>query len=325
MASPVKKVLRKSPVLKCPAFGCLKGVPAVNVTRGCLHRCSYCYARSFPETPQGEVHLYDNLPQKLSREITSRRRLPQMVTFSTASDLFQPHPEILKITYLSLKVLLEAGIGVSFLTKGRISGEFWDLFAAYQGLVKARFGLVSLSLTYQGLFEPRTANPYLRLRQIERANLLGLEPRVRVDPVVPGITDQPEEIFKLLRTLKNVGVEEVSVSYLVLRPGVIRQLRRELPNEVFVSLLKAYEGMPWCRVITSATTKLAKKNLREEGYRIFRQIGEELGLKVRICGCKNPDLPFEPCFPWEGFFKGKLKQGELFGTNITGVQTDDPC
>ena len=237
-----------------------------------------------------------------------------MVTFSTASDLFQPHPEILKTAYAALKTLLEAGIGISFLTKGRISAEFWELFSAYPELVRARFGLVSLSLTYHQLFEPRTANPYLRLRQIEKASLMGLKPAVRIDPIIPGFTDDQEEIYKLLRALKNTGVEEVSLSYLVLRPGVVRQLRREIPAEVLSPILKAYRDMPWSRVITSATTKLARKHRRKEGYRIFQQIGEELGLRVRICGCKNPDLPFEDCLPWDLSRKQDRRpiQGKLF-------------
>ncbi len=315
MVETVKKVLRKSPVLKTPAFGCLQGIPAINITRGCLHRCAYCYARCFPETPSHGVFLYQNLPEKLAKEISSRKKrglLPDVVTFSTASDLFQPHPEILKITHCSLRLLLEEGINISFLTKGRITNEFWELFALYPDLVEARFGLISLSLTYHSLFEPRTANPYLRLRQIEKASLIGLKPSVRIDPVIPQISDRPEKIFKLFRSLKNVGVKEVSVSYLVLRPGVMKQLRQELPRDIFFSILRAYQGVPWCQVITSATTKLVQKERREEGYKLFRQIGKELGIRVRVCGCKNPDLPYESCFPWGFSSRKRLSQGRLF-------------
>ncbi len=311
---PVKEISRRSQILKAPAFGCLKGVPAVNVTRGCLHQCVYCYARSFPETPSNEVHLYADLPERLAKEIASRQRrgrLPAVVTFSTASDLFQPHPRLLETTYQTLKLLLENGISVSFLTKGRLSREFWELFRAFPGKVKARFGLVSLSPTYHQLFEPRTASPFLRLRQIEKALHLGLEPTVRIDPVIPEVTDKEEEIESLLRHLAALGIKEVSVSYLVLRPGVKRQLKKELPLSLYQRLLSAYRGMPWTRVITSATTKLVRRQRREKGYRLFREIGKTYGLEVRVCGCKNPDLPFEDCSPWKIEQKGP-QQEELF-------------
>ena len=311
---PVKKVLRRTPVLKKPSFGCLKGVPAVNLTRGCLHRCVYCYARTFPETPTNEVHLYANLFEKLEKEVLRRQRrgtLPGTVTFSTASDLFQPHPEILALGFKTLRFLLEKGVTVSFLTKGRISGEFWDLFRDFPAQVKPRFGLVSLSLTYHRYFEPRTAQPYLRLRQLEKAASLGLSPAVRLDPVIPYLTDREEAILSLFRRLKNAGVKEVAVSYLVLRPKIVKQLGRELPREIFFKILPAFSGMPWVKVITSATTKLVKKSYREEAYRLFREIGRAEGLKVRICGCKNPDLPYEDCLPWEKEERG-WRQKELF-------------
>ncbi len=317
---PVKEIPRRSRILKAPAFGCLRGRPAINVSRGCIHRCVYCYARSFPETPENEVHLYVNLPEKLAQELTSslkKGKKPEVVTFSTASDLFQPHTNLLKVTYRCLRLLLEEGVTVSFLTKGRISREFWELFQAYPDLVKARFGLVSLSPTYHHFFEPHTAPAFLRLKQIEKALCLGLETAVRIDPVIPGITDSEEQIESLLRHLASVGIKEVSVSYLVLRPGVKRQLQKELPAKVYVPVLRAYQGMPWTRVITSATTKLVQRSRREKGYRLFREIARAYGLKLRICGCKNPDLPYENCLPWE--VTSRPQQRELFNLrNLNG-------
>ncbi|WP_168719634.1 SPL family radical SAM protein [Thermosulfurimonas marina] len=298
----LRKVLRKSPILKPPAFGCLRGVPSINLTRGCLHACVYCYARAFPETPEREVWLYANLPEKLREELRRRKargKVPPAVTFSTASDLFQPHPEIQKKALEVLRLVLEAGLAVSFLTKGRLPEEVFSLLANWRQRVRPRVGLVASVPEYHRLFEPRTAPPALRLRQLERLSALGLSPAVRVDPVIPGLTDRQEVVEALFRRLSAVGVREVSVSYLVLRPGVLRQMARELPAGLLREILKFYRGEPWQKVITSATTKLARKEIREKGYRIFREIGRLYGIRVKICGCKNPDLPFEDCLPWE--------------------------
>ncbi|WP_218969823.1 SPL family radical SAM protein [Thermodesulfatator atlanticus] len=315
----VVAVNRKSAVLKAPAFGCLKGIPAVNVTRNCLHQCVYCYARTFPETPQKEVHLYANLPELLRQELARgklRARLPKAAAFSTASDAFQPHGAILKTTLKAMELLLKYGVMVSFLTKGRIPKECWSLFAEYQGLVKARFGLVSLDLSYHKLFEPHTASPFLRLRQVEKAARLGLSPQVRVDPVIPGITDSPETIESLMRHLAGAGVAEVSVSYLVLRPGLARQMPKRLPPDIWRPIHLAFKGEPYTNCITSARTRLARLEIRKKGYKLFREIGKAYGISVRVCGCKNPDLPFEYCAPWEVTSRpaqGYLKQRNLFG------------
>jgi len=298
----LREVFRKSAVLKSPAFGCLRGIPSVNLTRGCLHACVYCYARAFPETPKGEVWLYKNLPERLREEIQRRKargNLPSAVTFSTASDLFQPHPKIQKMALTVLRLVLEAGLTVSFLTKGRLPEEVFPLLVDHRERVRPRIGLVALGTDYHRLFEPRTAPPAVRLRQLERLAALGLSPAVRVDPVIPGFTDREEVVEALFRRLSAAGVREASVSYLVLRPGVVRQMAWELPAGLLREILKFYRGQPWQKVITSATTKLARREIRKRGYALFREIGRLYGIKVRICGCKNPDLPFEECIPWE--------------------------
>ncbi len=70
------KEKRKTHILKPPAFGCLNGIPAINITKGCFHSCVYCYARGFTDAPpRGEVHLYETLPEMLERELERKRRL----------------------------------------------------------------------------------------------------------------------------------------------------------------------------------------------------------------------------------------------------------
>lgn len=310
----VKKVVRKSTLLKAPAFGCLQGVPSLNLTRGCLHRCVYCYARAFPETPDQEVHLYTNLCEKLRGELDAPRRRKEisLVTFSTASDLFQPHPEILDMAFGLLRLVLARGIRISFLTKGRIPEKIWSLLQEYKPLVSMGFGLVSLSAAYHRAFEPFTAPPYVRLRQIEKSAKRGWRPKVRLDPLIPGLTDHEEALESLIRHLAQCGAEEVTASYLVLRPGVLRQMSREGPRKVLEKIMPYYKGQPWQRVITSATTKLPQREIRKRGYQILKEIGRAYDVKVKICGCKNPDLPFESCVPWETNEKHPPRQGNLF-------------
>jgi DNA repair photolyase len=62
--------IRKGRVLTASDFGCLKGIPTLNVTNGCLFQCAYCYARGYSQAPRrGEVRLYVNLPDLLKKEL----------------------------------------------------------------------------------------------------------------------------------------------------------------------------------------------------------------------------------------------------------------
>jgi DNA repair photolyase len=118
----VIKEKRKGSLLKTATFGCFKATPSINITRGCIHSCAYCYARDFRDAPPlGEVHLlYENPPEVLERELDRKRKSPSWVSFSAASDPFQAIDEVHEISYRTMKMLLERDIGISFLTKGLI-------------------------------------------------------------------------------------------------------------------------------------------------------------------------------------------------------------
>lgn len=293
---------RKTRVLKPPAFGCLSKIPSINITKGCAFSCVYCYARGFTNAPpDGEVYYYRNLLDILERELEARSRrgrLPEWVTFSTASDPFQPFEETLKLAYEVMEGLLRRGVGISFLTKGYIPDEFVGLFSSYRDRVKARIGLVSIEASYRDLFEPRSAPPEKRLDNIRRLKEAGIDVAVRMDPIIPGITDGIEGVEGLLKEVSRTGVKEVSASYLVMRPFLRGQMFRGLPVEMARGILRSYHGQPYQRVITSAKTRLLPKELRERGYRMVKTLARAYGLECHICGCKNPDLKWEFCNPW---------------------------
>ncbi len=311
--SPLRLIYRsrKTGPLKPPEFGCLRGTPSVNITVGCAHQCVYCYARGFRDAPpRGEVHLYTNLPEVLEMELERRRRLPKWVSFSTASDPFQPLDEVLETTYRTMLLLLERGIGVSFLTKGIIPEEFIRLFQRHRRLIKARIGLVSPEPLYRRLFEPHTATFEERLKNIQNLCEAGIETSVRIDPVVPNFF-RDDQMELLLKMVKDAGVVAVSVSCLVMRPTIMRQFTEELPEGVWRPLLGLYRGRPWQRVITSARTALLPPELRLRIYRTVKKLAESEGLECRICGCKNPDLKREYCNPWVDN-SWHQRQGQLF-------------
>lgn len=292
------KEIRKSTVLKPPAFGCLKGVPSINITRGCMHGCVYCYARGFTDAPpKGEVHLYENLPEMLEAELNRKKRIPSWVSFSTASDCFQDIDEVLKTTYECMRLLLQRGIGVIFLTKGYIPQEFIELFKKHRDLTKARIGIVSLGDNYKKLFEPNTASPSERLINIKNLIYAGVEVSVRIDPVIPSVTDRTEHLVPLLRSLKEAGVKKISANCLVMRPSIV-EFFNEIPSLLSRRILGFYRGQPWQTVITSAKTKLLPAGWRIAFYKRIKSMADPLGINCLICGCKNPDLPWEYCSPW---------------------------
>jgi len=294
---------RRSRLLKVPDFGCLRGIPSINITRGCMHSCIYCYARGFPDAPpEGEVHVYSNIPALLADEIERKRSHPRWVSFSTASDAFQPIDEVLDCTFRTMSLLLRAGIGVSFLTKGEIPQDFIDLFKKSPSLVRAKIGMVSLNEQYWRLFEPNTAHPLKRLHNIRSLISAGISVGVRIDPIIPfysynegGVEGSIEHLMKRLHAS---GVRDISISHLIMRQHIMNHIMHTLPFKDAERIISLYRGQPWQSVITSARTKLLPGDIRTRDIGIFRDIAHRYGIQCRACGCKNPDLRWEPCHPW---------------------------
>lgn len=288
--------IRKGRVLTPAHFGCLDGIPTLNITNGCLFQCTYCYARGYSQAPQkGDIHLYVNLPKLLKEELSKKRVIPPWVILNTSSDCFQSHPDILRVTYEVIQTLLDHQIGFSFLTKGVIPQKCIDLFGQSPDKVLAQIGLVSLSNRYWKEYEPNTPSPEKRLENIQRLKEIGITPEVRIDPIIPFVTDIEAEIEFLFETLRRLGVKKVTLSYLHLRPAIQEQLMRELSplhQRVMESCFKTQE---WKTVGSSSRTKLLPRPVRERGYARIKEIAQRVGITALVCQCKNPDLKGDLC------------------------------
>jgi DNA repair photolyase len=288
--------LRKGKILTPARFGCLEGIPTLNITKGCLFECAYCYARGYSQAPpKGEVDLYVNLPDLLREELLRKKVIPRWVILNTSSDCFQHHPDILNMTYEVIRILVDRGIGISFLTKGLIPHRFLDLLRISPEKVLTQIGLVSLSERYWKEYEPGTPSPEKRLENVQRLNEIGIVPEIRVDPIIPFVTDTEIEATALFARLQKMRVKKVTLSYLHLRPAIQRQLMRELSpvhRKIMESCFKARE---WKAIGSSTRTKLLSKTIREKGYRRMKEIGQGFGITASVCQCKNPDLKADLC------------------------------
>jgi len=294
----IVEIERKSPVLHKAQFGCLRDTFTLNVTRGCEFMCVYCYARGYPNAPPpGEVFLYENLPEKLASELDRpgiRARI-HWVAFNTASDCFQTHPAVQDVAFRAMGMLLDRSIGFSFISKGRIPDRFIELFSHYPLLVHPTVCLVSVQARYQEVFEPHAATPSERIRNVERLKSAGLKVDVRVDPIIPFLTDEEKSIYELCRALAGQGLEKITLSYLHLRPAVLDQLRQELPRTEYQLLRSCFGNRPWKKGGAFTQSRLTALAIRKKGYERFKAVAEGFGISTRICACKNPDMEGQLC------------------------------
>jgi len=294
----VRFIERRGAVLTPSGLACLAGVPTVNVTSGCAHGCVYCYGRGYSQYPGEDVVLvYRNTADRIGSELARKRRRPPAVYFCPSCDAFQPHDAVLEQSYRSMAVILDAGVGVEFVTKGAIPDRFLDLFSRHRGRVSAQVGLTTLDDGLRATFEPGAASVSERLRSISRLKDAGVSVAVRADPLIHGVTDGDPDLAALMAACRERDVTDVAASYLFLRPAVTAGLKRHVADRALVDLILApyAQGVHFVLRGGAGGGLALPEAIRRAGFDRLNQLAAEHGLQVHVCGCKNPDVASGRC------------------------------
>jgi DNA repair photolyase len=226
-----------------------------------------------------------------------KRKKPTTVYFSPSSDPFQPIPEVLDTAYDVFKLLLELETGVAFVTKGRIPERHRKLFAACAPLVQGRIGLITLDPKIAVEFEPFAATPEVRLAQVAELIGAGIPIEVRLDPILPGVTDGADCLQSLCAALARVGVRRIAASVFFLRPAVIGSLRRHVKNKTMLKNLLDHfaSAEPLAIHAENSRVRALPTGARVEIMERLKSIARGHGLEVLVCACKNPDIASGSC------------------------------
>ena len=105
-----------------------------------------------------------------------------------------------------MRVLLEVGVEVAFLTKGVAGERFIELFARTPHLTFAQVGITTLQCSLSAKIEPDAASPSQRLSGIASLTRVGVSVTARLDPLIPDVTDTRESLVTLLSELRRVDI-----------------------------------------------------------------------------------------------------------------------
>ena len=294
----VRFIERRGAVLTPSGLACLAGVPTVNISNGCAHGCAYCYGRGYSQYPgEGTVLVYRDTAARVAAELKQKRRKPVAAYFCPSCDAFQSLDAVLEQSYRSMAAILEAGVGVEFVTKGAVPDRFLDLFSRHPGRVSGQVGITTLDEALCRTLEPGAAPVAERLRSISRLKEAGASVSVRVDPLIHGVTDGDGDVAALMAACRERGVTDMAASYLFLRPAITSSLKRHVADRVLVErILAPYaEGVRFALRGGAGGGLALPEAIRRAGFERLKQLAAGHGLQVHICGCKNPDVARGRC------------------------------
>jgi DNA repair photolyase len=202
----------------------------INAYRGCSHACSYCFARPTHEylgMNTGEdfdrrIVVKVNAVERVRAELAPARWAGEHIAMGTNTDPYQRCEGKYRLTQGIVGELSAAANPFSILTKSTLILRDLDLLkeAAQRTDVRANFSIGTLDEGVWRLTEPGTPHPRRRVEAVARLNEAGIPSGVLLAPVLPGLSDRPDQIEAVVKACVEAGATFISPLLLHLRPGV---------------------------------------------------------------------------------------------------------
>lgn len=196
---------------------------SLNPYRGCMHGCSFCYARPTHEYLglsagldfETKIFVKKDAPELFRQWLCRRSYRPDPVMMSGVTDCYQPVERSLEITRGCLQVADASGQPMCITTRNALVRRDLGLIGsmATRNLIRVAISIASLNQSLTKLLEPATSSPAARLAVIRELSAAGIPVHVTVAPVIPGLNDS--EIPEILAAAADAGA--TSSSYILLR------------------------------------------------------------------------------------------------------------
>ena len=224
----------------------------INAYRGCSHACSYCFARPTHEyLGMGTGDDFDrkivvkiNAVERVRAELAPARWGGDHIAMGTNTDPYQRCEGKYRLTQGIVGELSAAANPFSILTKSTLILRDLDLLAeaARRTDVRANFSIGTLDEEVWRMTEPGTPHPRRRVEAVARLNEAGVPCGVLVAPVLPGLSDAPDQLDAVVKACVEAGAVSVTPLLLHLRAGVREHYLRWLAG-ARPELLERYAGL----------------------------------------------------------------------------------
>jgi DNA repair photolyase len=230
------------------ALNRVTGMPfkwSLNPYMGCAHRCTFCYVRAFErraDRPADDrygrsIRVKVNVAEVLRAELARPSWASEPVAIGAATDPYQPAEGRYRLTRACLEVLGEARNPLSIITRGPMIVRDVDVLqeAARRAEVSVAFSVPTVDPEVWAKTEPGTAPPHQRLRAIRVLVEAGIKAGVGMAPILPGISDRPEQLEAVVRAAREAGAVSLWMNLLYLKPGTrehfLSCLARDFPEQ----------------------------------------------------------------------------------------------
>lgn len=215
------------------------------VSHNCFARPTHTYLDLNAGTDfDTKIVVKVNAVELLARELRKKSWTGESIAMGTNTDPYQRAEGHYKLTRGILKELNAVRNPYSILTKGTLIQRDIDLLQEGASVtdVHANFSVGTVNEEVWKKTEPGTPHPMKRLEVVGKLNEAGIPCGVLMAPILPGISDSPEQLEATVKAIAESGATHISPIVLHLRPGVKEEFLPWLES-AYPNLIRPYEEM----------------------------------------------------------------------------------
>jgi DNA repair photolyase len=225
----------------------------VNCYRGCVHACTYCFARRYHEFLgygagtdfETKIVAKINAPEILREELKRTKQKISHLEFSFATDPYLPLEANYELTRRCLIVCRDFRMPVGVITKSPLITRDLDVLTELDASVF--FSIPFPTVEKSKPFELYTAIPEVRFKAMKTLTDAGIKVGIGIAPVIPGYNDS--DIPVLLEKAREAGATKAFINLIhfdsdSIADYFVQRLKEKLPNKAdkILNALKRERG-----------------------------------------------------------------------------------
>ena len=243
-----------------------------NLIRGCTHGCIYCDSRSecYNVGPFEDIAVKENAIALLNKELSSLRST-KMFRTGGMSDPYVHAEKSMRLMEKTLKAFKAHRQGISVLTKSDLILRDMELYQSINRLTKA---IVQLTITtphdaIAKIIEPSVALPSRRFEVLKAFSDEGITTGIWMTPLLPFITDIPDDVRLIVKKAKEAGVSFIRVF------GMGTTMRDGSREYFYKKLDEHYPGLKEKYKKTFGQSYICDSPNSDELWRVFKEVCEK--------------------------------------------------
>lgn len=192
----------------------------INPYLGCLNGCLYCYASFIMQKWHHKDEIWGsfvdvrlNVVENLKKEIRNKNKIEVYISSMTdpyqeVEEKYKLTREILKIFSLEENSLFDKKFIITIQTKKDLVLRDLDILKDLKDITVG-FTITILDEEKRKIFEKGASPTYKRLKALEVLNKEKIKTYAFFGPILPGILDSYEEIYKIVKLIYDVGTREI--------------------------------------------------------------------------------------------------------------------